>query len=87
MTETETLRRLLQEVVGLFPLGLSSHPQAAEFDELLKRIEAAVGNPLLTGVCLGVGALEPDDREWAGGVWRRWQEIQAERDARWGIKA
>lgn len=88
MSEREhTLTRLLQEVVGLFPLGLSNAVHAHEFDDLPERIGQAVGNPLLTGVCKGVEALEPADREWAEGVWRRWEEIQEARDARWGVKA
>lgn len=76
MSEQEqTLRRLLQEVVGMFPFGLPHDPQHAEFDDLLRRIEATVGNPLLTGMCLGVEKLEPADRQWAEGVWRRWREL------------
>ena len=77
MSDTETLWRLLQEVVGLFVLGLPSDPRAAAIDDVLTRAEALVGNPILAAVCGSV--LSPADQEWVDGVQRRWQALEDER--------
>lgn len=70
--EIRELRELLQEIVGTIPLGLPTSV-GPHLDDILTRIEAKVGNPILRASLLGLSAIEEADRPFVERYWA-WRE-------------